>query len=133
MITRILVVDDEADLREMLEKLLTSRGYRVVTAANGAEAMEIVSKDKPDLVVLDVLMPVMNGREVLKRLKGDPKFSDIPVIMLTSQSSDTQVMTGYVEGADYYITKPFNAPTLLQGIKLMEEEARSGPKKYEIG
>jgi len=134
MSKKILIVDDEADIRDILNKALSSRGYEVVTAVNGADGLQKVQQEKPDLVILDVVMPIMNGKELLRRLKEDPAYQDMPVVMLTSQSSDRDVMDGYVTGADYYITKPFTIPTIMQGLKMMlEGENKSGPKKYDLG
>jgi two-component system alkaline phosphatase synthesis response regulator PhoP len=101
----ILVVDDEKDITDLLSYNLSKEGYAVITARNGKEALEKV-KQKPDLVILDVMMPEMNGLQVLQELKKDKKTSSIPVLMLTAKGSETDEIVGLEVGADDYIVKP---------------------------
>ena len=116
---KILVVDDNIDSIMILRSILESQGYTVLTAQSGLEALEIVAREIPDLVLLDVMMPQMSGIEVLERIKTTHATSKVPVIMVTAKIQDEDVMTGYQHGADYYITKPCTAKQLLYGIGLV--------------
>jgi two-component system alkaline phosphatase synthesis response regulator PhoP/two-component system response regulator VicR len=109
----ILAVDDERFIRRLVEVNLQRAGYRVTTAADGAEALEVARADRPDLIVLDVLMPRVDGFEALRRLKADPATAEIPVVMLTARAQDADLFKGYQYGADLYLTKPFNPVELL--------------------
>lgn len=119
MSKKILVVDDNIDSIMILRSILESQGFQVLTAQSGAEALEIVPRERPDLVLLDVMMPQMSGIEVLERIKTTHATSRVPVIMVTAKIQDEDVMTGYQHGADYYITKPCTAKQLLYGIGLV--------------
>jgi len=113
---KILVADDEPDILTTLEDLLTQEGYVVLKAADGKKAVEEAKKMIPDLIVLDVMMPKMNGFEVLERLKKDEKTMDIPVIMLTVRSASKDVEQGIQLYAEKYVTKPFEPDMLLKEI-----------------
>ncbi|MDQ3812907.1 MAG: response regulator [Armatimonadota bacterium] len=117
MAKKILAVDDERHIVRLVQINLQKEGYQVATAANGREALEKVAQDKPDLVVMDVMMPEMDGFEALKRLKENPDTADIPVIMLTAKAQDADVFRGWQSGADLYLTKPFNPSELLTFVK----------------
>ncbi len=119
MSKKILVVDDNIDSIMILRSILESQGFTVLTAQSGLEALEIVARELPDLVLLDVMMPQMSGIEVLERIKTTHATSKVPVIMVTAKIQDEDVMTGYQHGADYYITKPCTAKQLLYGIGLV--------------
>src|SRR5437867_6055636 len=108
---KILVVDDTPQNVRLLEAVLTARGYAVVSAASGAEAIETIAKEAPDLVLLDVQMPGMNGYEVVKRLRADPATEFLPVVMVTS-SGDEERLTALESGADDFVPKPFNQSEL---------------------
>lgn len=114
---KILAVDDERHIVRLVEVNLQRAGYQVVTAYDGREALEKVKSEKPDLVVLDVMMPYMDGFEVLKNLKADPVLAEIPVIMLTAKAQDADVFRGWQSGVDCYLTKPFNPMELLTFVK----------------
>lgn len=114
---KILAVDDERHIVRLVEVNLQRAGYQVVTAFDGREALEKVKSEKPDLVVLDVMMPYMDGFEVLKNLKADPVLAEIPVIMLTAKAQDADVFRGWQSGVDCYLTKPFNPMELLTFVK----------------
>lgn len=104
----VLVVDDEEHLRMISSRLMEFRGHRALVAENGQQAVDILSGgQKVDLVIMDVRMPVLDGFEALIRIRNDLKMRDLPVVMLTAQRSDQDLMTGYGVGADYYLTKPF--------------------------
>lgn len=119
---KILVVDDEATICDLVRIRLEKNGYQVLTALSGPEALEIAKKEKIDLVVLDIMMPVMDGYEVLKRLRDEVKL-DAPVMLLTAKSTDNDVWEGWQSGIDYYVTKPFTTHTLLRGVQLCLKEA----------
>lgn len=111
----ILVVDDNAEIRSLLYALLSPK-YNVTLAANGSEALAAAQRDLPDIIVSDVMMPVMDGLELCRRIKADAATCHIPVVMLTARTLDEQRMEGYTHGADAYITKPFSTPLLLARI-----------------
>src|SRR6185295_11921992 len=119
MSQRILVVDDNEDVAHITASFLTAKGYEVETALDGARALELIAARAPDCILLDIMMPHMSGIEVLNRLKERPETSSIPVILVTAKSRDEDVLSGYKEGADYYITKPFSAQQLLYGVRLV--------------
>ncbi len=114
---KVLVVDDEPDFVEFLSIRLKSNGYDVISASNGESGLRKAQEEKPDLIILDVLMPKINGFEVCKRLKESEITKDIPVIMLTALARDQDLSKGLQEGADCFLTKPFNSVDLLSEIK----------------
>ncbi len=121
--TKIMVVDDEPDLLEVVKLILESDGYQVVTANSGQEALSIIEKEMPDLVLLDIIMPKMDGWEVFSRIKGNPRTHDIPVIMLTAKDQRIDKLIGlHVVRVDDYITKPFGRAELLERIKRVLQE-----------
>ena len=107
---RVLVVDDEAPITELLSTALRYMGYEVATAATGAAALEAASKSVPDLVVLDVMLPDIDGFEVCRRLRADGDF--VPVIFLTARDAEEDRVTGFIRGGDDYVTKPFSLEEL---------------------
>jgi two-component system alkaline phosphatase synthesis response regulator PhoP/two-component system response regulator VicR len=113
----ILTVDDERSIVRLVQVNLERNGYRVETAFDGREALEKIAQSRPDMVVLDVMMPYMDGFEVLERLQRDPATRDLPVIMLTAKANDADVFHGYQGGAYCYITKPFSPQELLLIVK----------------
>ena len=115
----ILVVDDSEDIALISARMLTQRGFAVITACSGPEALAIVARQRPSCMLLDVMMPGMSGLDVLKALKADVTTASVPVIMVTAKTTDDDVLHGYQEGADYYITKPFTADELLYGVNLV--------------
>ena len=119
MTARVLVVDDNEDNRHIVEDILRRRGFEVETAASGPLALEAIERQRPDVVLLDVMMPSMSGMEVLDRIKANPQIASIPVIMVTAKAADEDVLAGYKFGADYYITKPFTPRQLLYGLGLV--------------
>lgn len=118
---KILAVDDEKSIIRLIEVNLKREGYEVITAGDGKEALEKVAQEQPDLVVLDVMMPFLDGFEVLTSMKKDPDTRDIPVIMLTAKAQDADVFNGYRSGADCYLTKPFNPKELNTFVKRIFE------------
>ena len=119
MTARVLVVDDNEDNRRIVQEILRLRGFEVETAADGPLALEAIERNRPDAVLLDVMMPSMSGMEVLDRIKANPQSASIPVIMVTAKAGDEDVLAGYKFGADYYITKPFTPKQLLYGLGLV--------------
>ncbi len=113
MARKILVVDDERHIVRLVEVNLTRAGYEVATAYDGVEALEKIADDLPDMIILDVMMPRMDGFEVLKKLQSDAKYKDIPVIMLTAKAQDADIFKGWQSGVSSYLTKPFNPKELL--------------------
>jgi two-component system phosphate regulon response regulator PhoB len=113
---RILVVDDERDLVELIGMNLQRNGYEVLTAHDGATGLEIARKQKPDMLVLDVMMPGLSGRDVTMALKGDQDTSGIPILMLTAKTEETDIIVGLSMGADDYVTKPFSMKVLMARV-----------------
>jgi two-component system alkaline phosphatase synthesis response regulator PhoP len=116
---RILVVDDEIYIVHILDFSLGMEGYEVITALDGEEALKKASETKPDLIVLDIMMPKMDGYETCKALKADEATKDIPVILLSAKGRNVDMQTGYDVGADEYITKPFSPRKLVDRINTM--------------
>lgn len=115
----ILVCDDEADVVNIVKRILESEGHEVLCAYDGLEVFPRLKERTPDIIIIDRMMPGMNGLEVVSRLKESPKTSYIPVIMLTSMGKFDDVIEGYQHGADCYITKPFTKNQILNGLKLV--------------
>ena len=115
----VLVVDDNADNAAIAAELLRNRGFEVEVAGNGEKALGLVERRRPDVVVLDVMMPGMDGMQVLERLKSNPRHTHIPIILVTGRGQDEDLLAGYRFGADYYIVKPFTARQLLYAVRLV--------------
>ncbi len=113
-----MVVDDHPDVVDILRNILKENGFNVRCAYSGQELFAGLEKEKPDLIILDIMMPLMDGLEVLTRLRENPDTASIPVILLTAKVQYDDVLGGYKMGADYYITKPFTSTQVLEGINL---------------
>jgi DNA-binding response OmpR family regulator len=113
----ILIVDDMPDNRQMLQAMLLQEGYRARTAAGGMEAMDLIANDPPDLILLDVAMPDMDGYAVASLLKADPKTAGIPIIMVTAHTGRGARVVGLNTGAEDYLSKPVDAPELLLKVR----------------
>ena len=122
---RILAVDDEKRILTFLKSKLKASGYDVITASNGKEALELAQAQQPDLIVLDIVMPKMDGIETLRELRG---FSLVPVIMLSAKGADTDKIKGLSLGADDYLAKPFNPDELVARIEAIRRRS-TGEKK----
>ncbi|HOF88429.1 MAG TPA: response regulator [Armatimonadota bacterium] len=122
---KILAVDDERHIVRLIQVNLERAGYTVITAYDGREALQKIEAENPDLVVLDVMMPYMDGLETLKRIRANPATRALPVIMLTAKAQDQDVFQGYSHGVDIYLTKPFNPIELLTFIKRIFSEQES--------
>jgi two-component system, OmpR family, phosphate regulon response regulator PhoB len=114
---RILLIEDEQDIITTLTFRLESEGYDVTTAMDGEDGLDKVKKENPDLILLDLMLPKMNGYKVCVLLKSDSKFKDIPIIIFTARAEEADRKKSEESGADAYITKPFEPPILLGKIK----------------
>ena len=123
---RILVVDDEVYIVHILDFSLGMEGYEVVTALDGEEALRKVKETRPDLIVLDIMMPKMDGYETCRALKADASTKNIPVILLSAKGRNVDMQQGYDVGADDYITKPFSPRKLVDRINAMLGQADNG-------
>jgi DNA-binding response OmpR family regulator len=121
MAKKILIADDEPNIVTALEFLLERAGYAVRVARNGDEALAALAADPPDLVLLDIMMPVRSGYEVCKRIREQPEWQHIKVVMLSAKGRDAEVAKGLAMGADLYVTKPFSTRELLGDIKALLE------------
>ena len=113
---RVLVVDDEKDLVDLISYNLTRGGFEVLTAYDGKDALELAQREIPDLIVLDLMLPGLDGTEVARRLKADSRTAAVPIVMLTAKGEETDVVVGLTIGADDYVTKPFSMKILLARI-----------------
>ena len=129
----VLAVDDEPNIVRLMQVNLEKHGYRVETASNGAQALAKIRTHCPDLLVSDVMMPEMDGFELLANIRRDPSLADLPVIMLTAKAQDRDVMEGYRTGADMYLTKPFNPAELIAFAKrILSSSQDYGENRYEL-
>ena len=119
MAKRVLIADDEPNIVASLEFLMEQAGYEVKVAANGQEALELAASFRPDLILLDVMMPGKNGYEVCQSLKSDPATRSVKVVMLSAKGRDIEVAKGLELGADAYVTKPFSTRDLVAQIRDM--------------
>ena len=116
MSKKILVVDDEKDITETLSFMLKAKGYDVVEGYDGEEGLKIAKEIMPDLIILDVMMPKMNGYKIARLLKYDAKYKHIPIIMVTARGQEADKLIGEETGADTYITKPFEFEEVLDAV-----------------
>ncbi|MFY7953780.1 MAG: response regulator transcription factor [Armatimonadaceae bacterium] len=129
---RILVVDDEPNIVRLIQVNLERQGYQVDIANNGQQALDKIRIQRPDLLVSDVMMPEMDGFELLSNIRRDAALEDLPVIMLTAKAQDRDVMEGYTRGADMYLTKPFNPIELVTFAKRLLQGASESDSRYKI-
>lgn len=115
MAKKILIADDEEDIKMVVKLFLESKGYETVTAFDGLDTIDRVKEEMPDLILLDIMMPIIDGFEVCKRLKADPELTDIPIVMLSAASQSESRQRGLDAGAVDYIVKPFE-PALLESV-----------------
>lgn len=113
----VLIVDDDVTIRRVLGALLSGDGHQLFYAANGQEALELAAQHKPDVVLLDIMMPVMDGFEVCRRLRGEHGLSEVPILMVTALSDRTSRLEGINAGADDFISKPFDRELLLARVR----------------
>ena len=114
---KIVVADDDLDLCELLEMKLRQSNYEVFTAMDGVQALEIVRSIRPNLVILDIMMPLMTGMEVLRELKSEIATADIPIILMTAKRQESDVTSGFALGVVDYIVKPFNLKDLVAQVR----------------
>ncbi|MEM1328366.1 MAG: response regulator [Bacteroidota bacterium] len=113
---QILLVDDEPNIIIPIEFLMQQQGYQVAKAFNGKEALTFLEDSTPDVVILDIMMPEMNGFEVAKRIRANPRLEATHIIFLTAKGTDQDKMTGYEKGGEVYLTKPFDNQELVQAV-----------------
>jgi len=118
-VARILVADDDVDIRELVEFKLSTLGHDVVAVGDGAAAIEACRAERPDLAVLDVMMPGVSGLEAIKAIRATPELADLPVILLTARAQESDVETGFDSGADDYVTKPFSPRELAERVEAL--------------
>ncbi len=116
-VARILVVEDDPNILRQIEFNLQSHGYSVTTATTGVEALRQMMLEKPDLLITDVMMPEMDGYEMVACLRADATLSEVPVIMLTARTEEMDMVQGYTSGTDLYLTKPFNPTELIAFVQ----------------
>ena len=119
---KLLIADDEASIRGLVRVTLEGEGFEIFEAADGEAAMEIARAQHPTLILLDVMMPRLDGLEVCRRLKGEPATKDIVIVLLTAMAQDTDRERGLSAGADDYLTKPFSPLALLKMVEAVREE-----------
>lgn len=133
---KVLVVDDEQDILELIRHSLAKEGFEVHVAANGAQAIEQARKVKPEIIIMDVMMPVMDGMEACRQLKDNPDTKNIPVIFLTARSEEFAELAGFEAGADDYIAKPVRNRVLLSRVKAILRRGNAiqnqEPEKYDF-
>jgi two-component system alkaline phosphatase synthesis response regulator PhoP len=124
---KILIVEDEQDILQLVKHYLEKEGFRPVTAMSGLEALKKVKEDKPDLVVLDLMLPEMDGLEVCKRLRSVPDTAMLPILMLTAKAEESDTIVGLELGADDYVTKPFSPKALVARVKALLRRVERAP------
>jgi two-component system alkaline phosphatase synthesis response regulator PhoP len=124
---RILAVDDEEDILELLRFNLAREGYNVTCTPSGEEALNLARRDHPDLIVLDLMLPDVDGLEVARQLRNGSETKDIPIVMLTAKGEEADIVTGLELGADDYITKPFSPRILVARVRAVLRRKVKGP------
>lgn len=124
MARNVLIVDDEPNIVLSLKFLIAQQGYEVRTAYSGEEALQALSEQVPDLILLDVMMPKPDGYEVCQKIRATPEWKDIPIIMLTAKGRDVERQKGFAMGADDYITKPFATHELVAKVRAMLKDQK---------
>lgn len=129
----ILIVEDEEDILELLRVSLSREGYQVACATSGEEALKLFKKQVPDIVILDLMLPGMDGLDVAKVLKNDSQLKDIPILMLTARGEEADIVTGLELGADDYMTKPFSPRVLIARIRaVLRRKVKISPETTSI-
>jgi phosphate regulon transcriptional regulator PhoB len=129
---KILIVEDEKDIVKMLDYNLEKEGFRIFSAYNGEDALKMAKKEKPDIIILDLMLPGIDGLEVCKTLKKEEAASSIPIIMLTAKAQEADKIVGLELGADDYVTKPFSPRELIARIKAVLRRAKEKEKVTDI-
>jgi DNA-binding response OmpR family regulator len=128
---KILVVDDEEDILELLKYNLSREGYQVSCTTSGEKTLNLVKTETPDLILLDLMLPGMDGLEVARRLKDTPTTNNVPIVMLTAKGEEADILTGLELGADDYITKPFSPRILLARVRAVLRRKEHLPRLFE--
>jgi len=129
---KILIVEDEKDIVKMLDYNLRKEGFRIISCYDGEEALDLANREHPDLIVLDLMLPGIDGLEVCKTLKKENKTSNIPIIMLTAKAQESDKIVGLELGADDYVTKPFSPRELIARIKAVLRRAKEKERLPEV-
>jgi len=129
---KILIVDDERDVREILKFNLTKEGYKAYTAENGKEAIEVIKKKNPHLVILDVMMPVMDGYQTCSEIRALPGNKDTVIVFLSARGEDYSQIVGFEAGGDDYVTKPVNPKVLMSRIKALLKRYKNSESEEQI-
>jgi len=129
---KVLIVDDEKDIVKMLDYNLKKEGFRTVLAYEGEEALDLAKKERPDLIILDLMLPGIDGLEVCKQLKKEEASANTPIIMLTAKTQEADKIVGLELGADDYVTKPFSPGELVARIKALIRRSKAAEKIPEI-
>jgi len=128
----ILIVEDEKDIVKMLDYNLKKEGFKTLSAHDGEDALDLATRECPDLIILDLMLPGIDGLEVCKTLKKENRTASIPIIMLTAKSQETDKIVGLELGADDYVTKPFSPRELIARIKAVLRRAKDKNKLQEV-
>jgi two-component system alkaline phosphatase synthesis response regulator PhoP len=130
----ILVVEDEEDILDLLRFNLVKAGYSVATATRGEDALKAVAQKRPSLILLDLMLPGLNGLEVCRQLKRDPKTAGIPIVMVTAKGEEADILIGLEVGADDYVTKPFSIKVLISRVRvtLSRQQSQAYDPKTEV-
>jgi two-component system phosphate regulon response regulator PhoB len=127
---QVLIVEDEKDLAELLSYNLRRAGYEVAHAATGLKALQVISERRPDLILLDIMLPELSGTEVASRVRSNPETASVPIIMLTAKGEEVDQVVGLTVGADDYVTKPFSMKVLLARVDaVLRRTARPGDEQ----
>lgn len=130
---KLVVVDDEEDILELLRFNLEKEGYQVLCATSGEEALEIARSQIPNLIVLDLMLPGIDGLEVARKLKNDPDTMEIPIVMLTAKGEEADIVTGLELGADDYVTKPFSPRILAARVRaVLRRKIKEYPEEAKV-
>lgn len=129
---RILVIEDEPDIRQVLDYNLRSAGHEVITVDGGREGLSVAREQRPDLVLLDLMLPDVSGTEVCRAIKDDPSMRSMPVVMLTARGEEIDRVVGFELGADDYVTKPFSVRELVLRIRAVLKRSESRPSEANV-
>ena len=129
MAEKILIVDDDPETVRLVKLMLSRQGYSVITANSGKQALDLLHAEHPDLILLDVMMPEMDGFQVTRQLRSNPKTTDTPILIFSAKAQVDDKVAGYEAGADEYLTKPIHPAELVARIKalLIRSKSRTGP------
>jgi len=127
---KILVVEDDPSALRLIQYTLQYEGYEVLTATNGLAGLKKAQNEEPDLVILDVMLPGMDGFEICHRLRGEPQTADLPILMLSAKAQEADKITGLKVGADDYVTKPADTAEIIRRVeRLLAQKAAAGSKR----